>query len=94
MRTPTYLESGWIGKEVRSADGRFGVIKEAIQAAWSIDLYIASEDGSVAKVTLNARGPDSGDHTWQWYCPNFCHGPAWLPLTEQSPVLEYERRDA
>jgi hypothetical protein len=88
------IEKGWIGKKVRSTDGRTGIIKKAAQVAWSLDLYITSEDGSTAKATLNARGPDSGDHSWQWYCPNFCHGPAWLPLTDQSPDLEHEQRDA
>jgi len=84
------VAKGWIGKKVRSSDGRTGSITKAVQVMWTLDLYITADDGSTAKTTLNARGGDFGDHSWQWYCPEFSHGPAWLPLTDQSPDVEYE----
>jgi len=79
---------GWKGKKVRTADGRTGAI--AVEIPWGslLDLVIQCDDGTQSKVTLNARGKDSGDHSWQWYCPDFMDGAAWLPLTDQSPATQ------
>jgi hypothetical protein len=84
------IAEGWIGKTLRSSDGHRGRIDGAVQSGPCLDLYITRDDEKKSVVTLNAWGRDRGDHSWQWYCPEFCHGPAWLPLTDQSPALQFE----
>jgi hypothetical protein len=79
---------GWKGKKVRAIDGRTGVITHEGPFGHWLDLIIQCDDGTQSKVSLNARGKDSGDHAWQWYCDNFMDGPAWLPLTDQSPAMQ------
>ena len=82
-------EYGWQGKTVRNADGRTGTIAlEDGFGPW-LDLHIECSDGTKAKVKLNARGRDSGDSGWQWWCPEFANKPAWLPLGEHGAPLEY-----
>jgi hypothetical protein len=80
---------GWQGKTVRNADGRTGTIAlEDGFGPW-LDLHIKCEDGTKAKVKLNALKRDSGDAGWQWWCPEFAENPAWLPLGEQGAPLAY-----
>jgi hypothetical protein len=83
---------GWQGKTVRNADARTGVI--AIENGFGpyLDLHIECSDGTRAKVKLNARGRDSGEAGWQWWCPEFdgIDGKAaWLPLGEHGAPLAY-----
>lgn len=81
--------NGWRGLTVRNVDGRTGKIsREEGFGPW-LDLHIQCTDGSTAKVTLNSGGPDSGDAGWQWWCPEFSEGAAWLRLGEIGADLVY-----
>jgi hypothetical protein len=82
-------EYGWKGKTVRNADGRTGVISQEDGFGPWLDLHIKCDDNTKAEVKLNARGRDSGDSGWQWWCPEFSDKPAWLPLGEQGAPMEY-----
>ncbi len=86
----------WKGKNVRHLDGRTGVIATEDGFGPWLDLHIQCSDGTKATVTLNARGRDSGEAGWQWWCPDFGGRQAWLPLGEQGAPLEYagESQDA
>jgi len=80
---------GWHGKKVRNVDGRTGVIAVEDGFGPCLDLHIECNDGTKAKVKLNARRGDSGDAGWQWWCPEFADRGAWLPLGEQGAPLSY-----
>jgi hypothetical protein len=83
---------GWKGKKVRHKDGRTGAID--IEDTWfgGADLHIACEDGSRAVVRLNARRGDGGEAGWQWWCPEFSRGAAWLPLGDNG--APYQQGDS
>ena len=82
-------EYGWLNKQVKNADGRCGLISD--ENGWGpwLDLHIECIGGGTAKVVLNARGADGGEHGWQWWCPEFSNVPAWLPLGENGAAIEY-----
>jgi len=80
---------GWQGKHVRNVDGRTGTIAREDDFGPWLDLHIQCADSSKAKVQLNGQGRDGGEAGWQWWCPGFSLGPAWLPLGEQGAALAY-----
>ena len=80
---------GWVGKKARHPDGRTGVIEKEEGREFCC-LHILCEGKQIACVTLNAYGKDSGAEGWQYWCPEFCHGPAWLPLGDNGSPLEYD----
>jgi hypothetical protein len=88
MKTSRY---GWLGKTVRNQDGRTGTITaENPWGPWC-ELTITAEDGSIAKITLCANSADIGDAGWQWWCPEFSHGSAWLPLGDKGAPISVEQ---
>lgn len=78
---------------MRNSDGRDGVITlEDGFGPW-LDLHIKCVDGSKAMVKLSGIGRDTGEAGWQWWCPEFCFGEAWIPLGELGAPLEYVVED-
>ena len=85
---------GWKGKKVRHIDGRHGVIEYEVPNIVGCDLKIRCADGSDASVRLMARGKDRGEAGWQWWCPEFSRGAAWLPLGDHgAPYLDAPDQD-
>lgn len=80
---------GWQGTQVRNVDGRTGTIAREEDFGMWLDLHIACADGDRPKVRLNTWGADGGEAGWQWWCPGFSLGPAWLPLGEQGAAVAY-----
>lgn len=68
----------WTNQLVRHADGRLGRIRESTSFVYT-ELNITAIDG-VHEVALNARGRDTGETNWFWYCAEFDGGPHWCPL--------------
>ena len=68
----------WTNQLVRHADGRLGRIRETSSFVYT-ELNISAIDG-VHEVALNARGRDTGETNWFWYCAEFDGGPHWCPL--------------
>lgn len=83
------MDYGWRGKQVRNSDGRTGVISSEDGFGAILDLHIKTSDGANVKVTLNARGSDTGEPRWQWWCPEFSPEAAWLPLGEHGAPVAY-----
>lgn len=81
---------GWKGTKVRNVDGRVGTIQRESPDFMGVELTIAVEDGTTAKVQMNAAYKDSGESGWAWLSPEFSGGAAWLPLGDHSGV-ELER---
>lgn len=79
----------WKGKIVRNANGKTGVIVAEDIAYPFHDLYIDCSDGTKSHVILCAKSIDKGDVGWQWWCPEFDLGPAWLPLGNRGAKTEY-----
>ena len=71
---------GWIGKKVRNADGREGVISSEISGFCFRHLTLTMPNGTTDHVQLNVDGEDRGGIGWEWHCENFDGGPKWLIL--------------
>ena len=74
---------GWLGKQVRSADGRPGSITNEFVGLGFVTLTLTPENGVDEVVTLLPDGSSRGSSGWQWLCDNFKGGPRWLALGNQ-----------
>ncbi|BAW26666.1 Uncharacterized protein KF715C_pA1610 (plasmid) [Pseudomonas putida] len=83
MATMIPKSLGWLGKQVRSADGRLGRITNEFVGLGFVTLTLTPEKGADEVVTLLPDGSASGSSGWQWLCDNFTGGPRWLALGNQ-----------
>ncbi|HCF2991406.1 hypothetical protein ACVXHM_16830 [Pseudomonas aeruginosa] len=74
---------GWLGKQVRSADGRLGSITNEFVGLGFVTLTLTPESGADEVVTLLSNGGSNGSSGWQWLCDSFSGEPFWVPLGNQ-----------
>lgn len=74
---------GWLDVPVRNPDGRVGAISSEELLLGGRRLGITCADGTEGWVMLANNGNDRGEAGWQWWCPEFSEGAAWLPLGDK-----------
>lgn len=57
---------GWVGIQVRNADGRIGQIQRDVEGFMHRSLRIDVDESASEWVQLNVDGEDSGATGWEW----------------------------
>lgn len=78
------MDYGWKGEQVRNKDGRRGLVQGETAVGPMLTLHIRVEDGSTARVVLNADSRDGGETGWEWFCKDFSGGARWLTLGDHN----------